>query len=167
MIWDKLLRFQKKNSEAEAIVEVFFLDPSEDKWERENINEDQLDFSLESLKLIDEFIQHIISTEYYKRFVMTYSSRIGTYVGEVIRRKTGSLYDWYEYVDLILVLSEEELESHSRFYDVYTYQELLYSRKTKETLMPLYVAFQMIIQEPANYQSMYQYADEVIQKQKL
>ncbi|WP_203361958.1 hypothetical protein [Bacillus sp. REN10] len=164
MLFEKLLRFQKKNSEAESLSTLLYRDRSDDEWEQQNFTKENLDYSLESLSIIDEYIHRMVGTEFCSRHLITLSSRIGIYVGEVIRKETGSYFDWYEYDDVFIFLNEEELNSHENYYDIVQFQELLYNRKTQVLLLPLYLVFQYLIKDSTSYHSVYEYGEKMIRK---
>uniref|UniRef100_UPI00077CAEC9 hypothetical protein n=1 Tax=Bacillus badius TaxID=1455 RepID=UPI00077CAEC9 len=135
-----------------------------DEWEQQNFTKENSNYSLESLSLIDKYINRMVGTDFCSRNLITLSSRIGFYVGEVIRKQTGSYFNWYEYDNVFIVLNEEERDAHDNYYDIVKLQEVLYNRKTKVLSLPLYFVFQLLIKDSASYHSVYEYGEKMIQK---
>ncbi|GLY11890.1 hypothetical protein [Pseudobacillus badius] len=162
MLFEKLLWFQKKNNEAESLSTLLYSDRLNDEWEQQNFTKENLNYSLESLSIIDKYINRMVGTDFCSRNLITLSTRIGFYVGEVIRKQTGSYFNWYEYDDIFIFLSEEELDAHDNYYDIVKLQEVLYNRKTKVLLLPLYFVFQLLIKDSASDHSVYEYGRKMI-----
>ena len=66
------------------IYNIKFLDPS------------KLDFSVESLKHVDEYLEIAYKNELSDEEYITVIMRVGSYVGEVIRKNLNT-YNWLEY----------------------------------------------------------------------
>jgi len=145
------LFLNKKNIEVKAIAELLFTDVSNDPWEVKNLTEEKLDFSIESIAIIDVYLQRLKKSTYLEKNQIRLSSRIGAYLGEVIRRKLSTVYHWYDFnviFDKIIDLDE--------FYDIVYQQETLYSRRKRDYILPMYEVF-MFFQNKSRYKNMSAY----------
>lgn len=79
------------NNEGDPTFGVELLDPS------------KLDFSVDSLRLVDDYLEAVAARDrsdidYYKVVL-----RSGAYVGEVIRRNSSPVYHWLDYEEAVRV----------------------------------------------------------------
>jgi hypothetical protein len=69
----------------------------------ERLNRDQLDYSLASLQLVDEYLDHL-HANHPEQLGPAWINAVlwgGAYVSEVIRRNAPSQYDWVDYDDFV------------------------------------------------------------------
>ena len=62
-----------------------------------------MDFSLDSLKYIDEFLEGLRNNLPEDEVLMKLTLRCGSYIGEVIRREAMEKYNWLEYKEAIKI----------------------------------------------------------------
>lgn len=83
------------NEEFASLAFLLIRDDANPTWKRELLDEKQLDYSLESLRHLDTYLEAVHgerpqSEEELNRVVM----RCGAYVGEVIRKHSSVKLDW-------------------------------------------------------------------------
>ena len=84
----------------QAYLEVADMLTSEENkptYRRDLLNRDSLDYSLESLKQIDSYLEAIRQDEIVKDDMIRLALRSGAYVGEVIKRLSKVEYHWLEF----------------------------------------------------------------------
>ncbi|MDC4227324.1 MAG: hypothetical protein MPW15_24550 [Candidatus Manganitrophus sp.] len=72
-------------------------DSQNQTYKRELLNAEKLDFSLESLRHIDEYLEHIHKNPPEGNDFIRLVLRCGAYVGEVIRKHSNKQLHWVSY----------------------------------------------------------------------
>jgi hypothetical protein len=93
--------FKKKpkpnNQDFEAFSIMFLHEEENPIYKRELLDIEKLDFSIDSLKHVDSYLEVIHSSPPEDEELMKIALRAGAYVGEVIRKNTSETYNWLEY----------------------------------------------------------------------
>lgn len=80
---------------------LMYEDVSNDPWDQENLTKRNLDYTIESIRYIDQYTNRLMTTEmgtsllddHFDNFVL----RIGAYIGEVLKRNMNQDITWYEF----------------------------------------------------------------------
>ncbi|MEK3765287.1 hypothetical protein [Solibacillus sp. FSL K6-4121] len=128
----KLIKNDKKYS-----AKLLFEDVSSDKWDKDNLTKANLDFSIDSVRLVNEYADRLIQTEFGKLLLKEHHdnliTRIGAYLGEVIKHHKDGKYRWYDFNSI------RENTLHLDEYSVSVQDEsVLYSKKIDDVLYPIY-----------------------------
>lgn len=142
------------------IAKFMYLDVSEDSWDQENLTKRNLDFTIESVRYIDEYVYRLLNTErgtelldkHFDNFMV----RIGAYIGEVIKNNIKQDFHWYE--------SRSVRNYSSNFGAIYNITgTLLYSKKRDKVILPLDVVVQFL-KGNSPYTSLLSYVEETIKE---
>ncbi|CEG29440.1 hypothetical protein [Bacillus sp. B-jedd] len=141
---------------------LMYRDVSEDTWDKENLTKRNLDFSIESIRIIDMYVKRLMNTEkgiellnnHFDNFVV----RIGAYIGEVIKNNINQDIYWYEF-DSVYVYSSalEEIHGSEKPYS------LLYSKKRDIVILPL-LETKHLLEGNSRYSNFLTYVEEMIKK---
>ncbi|WP_052245809.1 hypothetical protein [Sporosarcina sp. ZBG7A] len=153
------LFLKKENHVVKSLSTLMYRDVSTNQWDQINLTKENLDYSIESLSIIDEYIEKVKGTELIKKNLNTFSIRIGAYVGEVIRRKLGKDYNWYDYQTI-----EHLIPNAQDFYDYIKSQQVLYSKKDKQFIIPMYEVYDCF-QGNSQYTNINSYVVEKVNNQ--
>ncbi|WP_025025774.1 hypothetical protein [Caldalkalibacillus mannanilyticus] len=119
-----------------GIAKLMYDDVSDDAWDQENLTKRNLDFTIESIRYIDLYVNRLLTTEQGQALLNEHFdhlvSRIGAYIGEVIKSKIQEDFCWYEFHSVYQHSSN--LAEEYRHTSPYT---LLYSKKRDVVLSPL------------------------------
>lgn len=141
---------------------LMFQDVSDDAWDQENLTKKKLDFSIESIRYIDMYTKRLMTTEmgttllneHFDNFV----SRIGAYIGEVIKNNLNQDFLWYEFDSVYLYSSK--LDGLQRAIKT---EAVLYSKKRDLVILPLSVVAQFL-EESSSYPNFLDYAEEMMKQ---
>ncbi|MCG3087335.1 hypothetical protein [Sporosarcina cyprini] len=125
--------------DLKQISKLMFQDVSEDAWDQENLTKRNLDYSVESIRIIDMYVERLRGTDLLDKHFDNFVVRIGAYVGEVIRTNNHQDFDWYEFQSVSTYSSV--LHGMDQSKEPYT---LLYSKKEDAAVLPLWEAAQML-----------------------
>ena len=93
--------FKKKpkfNNEANQVLSWMLLDnPDDPVKNHEFFDNKPMDFSLDSLKILDEYLESLHSDPPENRELLKVILRAGSYVGEVIRKNSSIQYNWLDF----------------------------------------------------------------------
>lgn len=157
MRWIMLfLLLNNKNREVRSISKLMYTDVSNDPWDIANLTKYILDYSVESISIIDLYLEKLKDSDFGEKNAIRLSSRIGAYIGEVFRRNLSYKHNWYE-----LILLEDEIKEIEKYYDIIYQQEILYSKKQETYILPQYEAYIYLINK-SNYKSMTSFVSEVL-----
>ena len=137
---------------------LLYKDVSKDAWDQENLTKENLDFTVDSIRVVDLYTKKLMTTDvellnkHYDNFV----GRIGAYVGEVIKRNINQDFQWYEF-DSVYNHSSQ-LHNISRNKKART---LLYSKERDRVITPLMVVAEFI-EGHTTYPSLLEYVEEII-----
>lgn len=155
-----LYRTKLVKDDLKGIAKFMYLDVSEDSWDQENLTKRNLDFTVESIRYIDEYIYRLLNTEHgtelldkhFDNFVV----RIGAYIGEVIKNNIKQDFYWYE--------SGSVRKYSSDFGGIYnTSQTVLYSKKRDIVIFPLDVVL-LFLKGNSPYTNLLSYVEETIKE---
>jgi hypothetical protein len=92
------------NKPFEDLSRLLWEDNNDIIYRRDLLNPEKLDFSMDSLNHIDEYLE-VIHQEKLENDeeVIKIALRIGSYVGEVVRKNTDDSYNWLEYKQAVKV----------------------------------------------------------------
>ena len=132
----KLIKNDKKFS-----AELLFKDVSSDQWDKDNLTKDNLDFSIDSVRLVNEYADRLIHTEFGQQLLKdhpdNFITRIGAYLGEVIKNHKMGQYRWFDFHSI------KENTVHLNDYKNSVEDEaVLYSKEMDKVLCPIYEAKQ-------------------------
>jgi hypothetical protein len=91
-------RTPKNCDEAFADLSVMlWQDDSKPTFRRETLDPEKFDFSLESLKHLDEYLEMVYQDQPDDETLMPIALRGGAYLGEVIKKHSEQNYHWYDF----------------------------------------------------------------------
>ena len=155
----KKTNLQKENLKGTA--KLIYQDVSEVAWDKENLTKQNLDFSIESIRFIDQYAKNLMSTERGKELLDQYfdglADRIGAYIGEVIKNHINQDFHWYEFKTIYLHSSKLDDSDSSM-----KKQNLLYSIKKDTVILPLFEVAQLL-KGKSSYPNLLSYVEEMIQ----
>ncbi|MGD6967371.1 hypothetical protein ACQCVP_13150 [Rossellomorea vietnamensis] len=148
-----------KKDDLKGIAALMYQDVSKNSWDRENLTKRNLDFSVESVRIIDKYAERLMRSQYDTDLLNSYFdnfvSRLGAYIGEVIRRDINQDFYWYE---------SDSVDRHSAHFEVQnTTQTVLYSKKRDTVIDPLTILKQFL-RGKSSYSSLIHYAEETIKR---
>lgn len=92
----KLVKNDKK-----LYAKLLFEDVSPDKWDKENLTKSNLDFSIDSVRIVNEYADRLIHTEFGQQLLKDHfdilTKRIGAYLGEVLKTHKIGQYRWFDF----------------------------------------------------------------------
>lgn len=151
----KLIRNDKK-----YIAKLLFKDVSSDKWDKDNLTKTNLDFSIDSVRLVNEYADRLIQTEFGQQLLKehpdNFTTRIGAYLGEVIKNHKVGQYRWFDFNSI------KENTVHLNNYVITVKDEsVLYSKKMDKVLCPIYEVKQYL-EGKSKYNNFLTYVEEAI-----
>ena len=155
LIKPRLTKNDKKFS-----AKLLFNDVSPDQWDQENLTKKKLDFTIDSVRIVNEYADRLRQTDagikLFKEHKDNFTNRIGAYLGEVIKNNTIAQYHWYDFHSI------RENTAHLK-YAVTSVKDdaVLYSKKLDKVLCPIYEAKQYL-EGKSNYNSLLTYVEEAI-----
>lgn len=151
----KLLKNNKR-----FYAELLFKDVSSDKWDQANLTKKNLDFSIESVRLVNTYADRLIETasgqQLLKEHPDNFTKRIGAYLGEVIKNHKVGQYRWYDFHSI-----KENTEHLKNGVKSVEDEVVLYSKKLDKVLCPIYEAKQYL-DGKSNYKNLLTYVEEAI-----
>jgi hypothetical protein len=149
--------------DLKGIAKLMYQDVSEDAWDKENLTKRNLNFTIESVRYIDLYVDRLMNTEMGKtqlnKHFDNFVYRIGAYIGEVIKSNIKQQdFSWYEFnfvYDYSSKLHEVNgsIEPHS----------LLYSKKRDLVILPLFVVSKFL-EGSSTYPNFLVYVEEMIKQ---
>lgn len=140
---------------------LMYKDVSEVTWDKENLTKRNLDFSIESIRFIDQYAQNLMSTDRGKELLDQHfdglANRIGAYLGEIIKNHIQQDFHWYEFKTIYLHSSKLDDSDSSM-----KKQSLLYSIKKDTVILPLFEVAQLL-KGKSSYPNLLSYVEEMIQ----
>ncbi|WP_409250700.1 hypothetical protein V1502_11030 [Bacillus sp. SCS-153A] len=144
--------------DLKGIAKLMYEDVSSDAWDQEYLTKRNLDFSIESVRLIDRYVKRLLDVEYdtdlldqyYDHFIM----RLGAYIGEVIRRELNEDFYWYESHSVHKFSPDLDKADDGM-------GTVLYSRKRNELISPLNAVSQFLKGNPS-YTSLLSYTEKTV-----
>jgi hypothetical protein len=95
-LFDKKPKLQ--DQALSELAQMFFDDPEEPTPGSELLDASRLDFTVESLELVDQHLETMRQRKLNDQEMMCFVLRCGAYVGEVIRRNAkGKQWHWLDY----------------------------------------------------------------------
>ena len=140
--------------------ELLFKDVSSEKWDKENLTKANLDFSIDSVRLVNEYAERLIHTDFGQQLLKehphNFTMRIGVYLGEVIKNNKIGKYLWYDFKSI------KENTAHLNNYIMSVEDEsVLYSKKMDKVLCPIYEAKQYL-DGKSDYKNLLTYVENAI-----
>ncbi|MBO1911857.1 hypothetical protein J4G37_44595, partial [Microvirga sp. 3-52] len=150
---NKLVKDNLKGS-----AKLMFQDVSKDAWDQENLTKENLDFTVDSIRYIDLYAKKLMTTdaELLDKHFDNFVSRIGAYIGEVIKRNLEQGYHWFEFDSVDNYSSK--LQGVSRKKKGWT---LLYSKNRDQVIMPLSVVAEFF-EGDSTYPDFLSYVEKMI-----
>ncbi|WP_421378155.1 hypothetical protein ACOJQI_12265 [Bacillus salacetis] len=153
---DKLVK-----DDLRGIAQLMYQDVSKDEWDQENLTKANLDFSLESVRVIDRYAKkRLMNAEYDSDLLHNhfdnFVNRLGAYIGEVVRRQISQDYNWYEAVSVYKYSDNVDKESLDK-----KFPAVLYSKKKDKVISPLKVVSEFL-RGSSPYPNLLRYAEEMI-----
>lgn len=96
-------KLPEPNTVVKAIAELLLSDKESVEFRDDYLEKDQLDYSIESLKYIDSYLEKVrknkkfIKNELYSKIIL----RCGAYSGEVIRKNSKKDFSWTTYDEAV------------------------------------------------------------------
>lgn len=157
-----LRRTRLVKDDLKEVAKLMYQDVSEDVWDKENLTKRNLDFTVDSVRYIDLYVEKLMNTEmgisllnkHFENFV----ARIGAYIGEVIKNNINQDFNWYEFISVYNYSSK--LDEVYQSIKPYT---LLYSKDRDAVIMPLFVVSQFL-KGNSSYSNLLVYVEEMIKQ---
>lgn len=126
------LILKNRDSALKGVSLLLIHDDENPTFRKELLNEDLLDYSLESLSEIEKYIKKT-SLEYgfYKKYNTTVL-RLGAYLGQVIKQVQNSDFHWYDYETI-----SEEFKTLKSYGNKFETAAILYSLKSNNIYLPI------------------------------
>ena len=144
-------------------MKLLYEDVSPEKWDQENLTKDNLNFSIESVRLVDEYARRLMNTDFGQQLLKehpdNFSVRIGVYLGEVIKNHMNGQYKWFEFKSI----QENTVHLNNCMASVKN-ESVLYSKKLDKVICPIYETIQYL-NGKSKYKTLLNYVDEVIKNQ--
>ena len=141
---------------------LMFKDVSDDPWDQENLTKRNLDFSVESVRYIDIYVNRLLTTQNGQKLLLNYyehfAVRIGAYIGEVIRQRITEDFQWYK-ADSVYLYSPK-VEKPPIGIDTET---ILYSKESDEVISPLQEVAHTLKGKPT-YPTLLQYVEDKVKR---
>lgn len=139
---------------------MLFKDVSSDEWDKANLTKANLDFSIDSVRLVNEYADRLIQTEFGQQLLKehpdNFTTRIGAYLGEVIKNHKMGQYRWYDFNSI-----KENTEHLNNYVLSVKDESVLYSKKVDQVLCPIYEVKQYL-NGKTNYHNLLQYVEDAI-----
>lgn len=147
-------------NDMKYMAELLFKDVSPDHWDQHNLTKVNLDYSIDSVRLVNEYADRLIQTEFGQQLLSehadNFTKRIGAYLGEVIKNHKDGKYRWFDFNSI------KENTVHLNHYVLSVEDEsVLYSKKMDNVLCPIYEVKQYF-EGNSNYDNFLGYVEEAI-----
>ncbi|MBM7663653.1 hypothetical protein JOC25_000109 [Solibacillus kalamii] len=148
-------------NDLKYMAELLSKDVSPDQWDQHNLTKANLDYSLDSVRLVNEYADRLIQTEFgqqlLKEHADNFTTRIGVYLGEVIKNHKAGKYRWFDFNSI------KKNTVHLNHYVLSVKDEsVLYSKKMDTVLCPIYEVKQYF-EGNSNYDNFMAYVEEAIE----
>lgn len=151
----KLIKNDKK-----FIAELLFKDVSPDQWDQEYLTKANLDYSIDSVRLVNEYAERLIHTEFGQQLLREHSdnfiTRIGAYLGEVIKNHKDGQYRWFDFNSI-----KENTEHLNNYVLSVEDESVLYSKKMDNVLCPIYEV-KRYFDGKSNYNNFLAYVEQAV-----
>lgn len=151
----KLIKNDKKFN-----AELLFKDVSPDQWDRDNLTKANLDYSIDSVRLVYEYAERLIHTEYGQQLLRehpdNFITRIGAYLGEVIKNHKDGQYRWFDFYSI-----KEKTVHLNNYVQSVEDESVLYSKKMDNVLCPIYEV-KRYFEGKSNYKDFLAYVEQAI-----
>ena len=141
-----------------------FQDVSDDSWDQRHLTKENLDFSLNSLDYMNSYVDNLLNTkrgrELLNKHFSTFVTRIGAYIGEVIKEHTDKSFHWYEY-DTIFNHTTKLDEYGEEVID----QDVLYDKKREVVILPLFEV-ELFLNGQSRYERLSLYVEDMLEQDK-
>jgi hypothetical protein len=148
--------------DLKGIATLMYRDVSDDPWDKENLTKRNLDFSIESVRYVDSYTTRLLNTEPGDRLLKEhfdiFVSRIGAYIGEVIKENTRQDFYWYEFESVANYTSKLD-----GVYKNIETESLLYSKDRDTVIFPMQAVSQFL-QGNSTYPNFLTFVEEQIKK---
>ncbi len=140
--------------------ELLFKDVSPDQWDQDHLTKANLDYSIDSVRLVNEYAERLIHTEFGQQLLKEHSdnfiTRIGAYLGEVIKNHKDGQYRWFDFN------SVKANTVHLNNYLLCVEDEsVLYSKKMDNVLCPIFEV-KLYFDGKSNYKNFLKYVEQAI-----
>lgn len=139
---------------------LLFKDVSPEKWDQENLTQDNLDFSIDSVRLVNEYAERLMHTnaghQLLKEHAENFTERIGAYLGEVIKQHIKGQYHWFDFQSI-----KENTEHLNDYMMSMEDEAVLYSKQLDKVMCPIYEARQYLVGK-STYKNLLAYVEEAI-----
>ncbi|MER1957148.1 MAG: hypothetical protein ABS942_07200 [Solibacillus sp.] len=151
----KLIKNNKKFS-----AQLLFKDVSSETWDKANLTKENLDFSIDSVRLVNEYADRLLHTEFGQQLLKehpdNFTTRIGAYLGEVIKNHKDGQYRWFDFNSI----KENTVHLTNDVISVKD-EAVLYSKKMDQVLCPIYEVKQYLDGQ-SHYKNFLTYVEEAI-----
>lgn len=151
-----------KKEDLKGIAKLMYQDVSDDSWDKENLTNRNLDFTIESIRYIDMYTKRLMNTDFgtdlLDKHFDNLVNRIGAYIGEVIKKNINQDFYWYESDSVRNYSSNQD----AAFSDI-NIQSVLYSKKRDLVIFPLNVVSQFL-KGNSKYKDFLSYVEETIKR---
>ena len=151
----KLIKNDKKYS-----AKLLFKDVAPNQWDKDNLTKENLDFSIDSVRLVNEYADRLMRTGFGQQLLKDYHdnfvTRIGAYLGEVIKHHKTGKYRWYDFNSI----KENTVHLNGVFPSVED-ESVLYAKELDKVLCPIYEAKQYIDGQ-STYDNLLAYVEDAI-----
>ena len=125
-----------------GIAKLLFEDVSTDSWDRANLTKYNLDFTVESLVFIDQYVEKL-QQDTNKELLASHASnlayRIGAYLGEVMKLHISKDFQWYELSTI------EKYSAKLANYELDKKSVHLYSKKDDTVILPAFEVSEFLL----------------------
>lgn len=154
----KLIKNNKKNS-----AKLLFQDVSPNQWDKDNLTKENLDFSIDSVRFVNEYADRLMHTEFGQQLLTehhdNFVTRIGAYLGEVIKNHKMGHYRWYDFHSI-----RENTVHLNGYIQSVKDESVLFSKEMDKVLCPIYEAKQYIDGQ-STYDNLLIYVEDAIKNQ--
>jgi hypothetical protein len=142
--------------ELKGVSQLIFEDVSKEEWDIKYLTSTNLDYTIDSLQLIDQYAKKLKGSDLLNQYFDILVSRIGSYLGEVIKRNSKGDFHWYN-----LKVIENKFPSLKEYSKSMKQNEILYSEKLNIVVLPMYEA-SIFLKGTSKYKDLTTYAKTVI-----
>ena len=150
-----------KKDDLKGMAKLMYQDVSDDPWDQENLTKRNLDFTIESVRYIDMYTKRLMNTEFgaelLNKHFDNFVTRLGAYIGEVIKNNSMQDFQWYE--------SDSVYHYSPKLKDVLNIktQSVLYSKNRDSVIVPLNEVSQFL-KGTSSYSNFLTYVEEMIKQ---
>jgi len=158
--WMFFKRDKLKKADMKYMAKWLYNDVSPDEWDQQHLTKDNLDFSVPSVRIVDEYVKRLMTTEIGQKLLLkhlqNFTKRLGAYIGEVIRNGIDGDYKWYDCQSI-----QEHTIHLQNYVRVVNEESVLYSKKLDRVICPIFEVSQYL-NGKSNYKMLLNYVEEVI-----